>query len=57
MEKAQDCPPRLVGHMDLWEKLLQEIAAAGPSATWMHVLSHVGVPGNTKADTLADMGC
>ena len=45
-----------VGHTDLWEQILQEIASAGPHVKWMYVRSHVGIPGNTKADTLADMG-
>ena len=45
-----------VGHVDLWEQLLQEIERAGPAVRWLHVPSHVGIHGNTKADTLADMG-
>ena len=45
-----------VGHVDLWEHLLQEIERAGPAVRWLHVPSHVGIQGNTKADTLADMG-
>ena len=42
--------------MDVWEQLLHEIELAGPNVRWLHVPSHVGIPGNTKADTLADMG-
>ena len=45
-----------VGYVDLWEQLLQEIERAGPAVRWLHVPSHVGIQGNTKADTLADMG-
>ena len=40
----------------LWEQLLQEIEQAGAAVRWMHVPSHVGIVGNTHADTLADMG-
>ena len=35
--------------------LLRDLAAAGPNVRWMHVPSHVGIVGNTSADTLADM--
>ena len=35
---------------------LHEITRAGPAVRWLHVPSHVGIHGNTKADTLADMG-
>ena len=45
-----------VGHVDLWEQLLQEITRAGPAVRWLHVPSHVRIHGNTKADTLADTG-
>ena len=45
-----------VGHVDLWEQVLQEIEQAGAAVRWMHVPSHVGIVGNTHADTLADMG-
>ena len=45
-----------VGHVDLWEQLLQEIEQAGAAVRWMHVPSHVGIVGNTHADTVANMG-
>ena len=45
-----------VGHVDLWEQLLGEIEQAGVAVRWLHVPSHVGIVGNTHADTLADMG-
>ena len=45
-----------VGHVDLWEQLLGEIEQAGAAVRWLHVPSHVGIVGNTHADTLADMG-
>ena len=49
--------PGPVGHVDLWEQLLREIEQAGAAVRWLHVPSHVGIVGNTHADTLADMGC
>ena len=45
-----------VGHVDLWEQLLKEIEQAGAAVRWLHVPSHVGIVGDTHADTLADMG-
>ena len=45
-----------MGHVDLWEQLLREIEQAGAAVRWLHVPSHVGIVGNTHADTLADMG-
>ena len=42
--------------MDLWEQLLREIEQAGAAVRLLHVPSHVGIVGNTHADTLADMG-
>ena len=45
-----------VGHVDLWEQPLKEIEQAGVAVHWLHVPSHVGIVGNTHADTLADMG-
>ena len=45
-----------VGHVNLWEQLLREIEQAGTAVRWMHVPSHVGIVGNTHADTLADKG-
>ena len=46
-----------VGHVDLWEQLLRKIEQARAAVRWLHVLSHVGIVGNTHADTLADMAC
>ena len=31
-------------------------SVSGTHVKWMHAPSHVGIPGNTKADTLAGMG-
>ena len=45
-----------VGPVDLWEQLLREIEQAGAAVRRLHVPSHVGIVGNTHADTLADMG-
>ena len=45
-----------VGHVDLSEQLLKEIEQAGAAVRWLHVPSHVGIVGNTHADTLAHMG-
>ena len=45
-----------MGHVDLWHQLLSEIAAAGPTTRWLHVPSHVGIVGNSSANTVADMG-
>ena len=46
-----------MGDVDLWEQLLHEIELIGSIVRRLHVPSHAGIPGNTKADIQADMGC
>ena len=43
-------------HADLWNKVIPLIDAFGPNLQVLHVPSHCSIPGNEKADRLADQG-
>ena len=43
-------------HADLWNKILPLVDAFGPNLQVLHVPSHCSIPGNEKADRLADQG-
>ena len=45
-----------IQHRDLWEALLGLTEAAGTQVKWLHTPSHIDIPGNTRADHLADVG-
>ena len=45
-----------IQHKDLWDTLLTLTEAAGPLVKWLHTPSHIDIPGNTRADHLADVG-
>ena len=43
-------------HADLWNKILPLVDTFGPNLQVLHVPSHCSIPGNEKADCLADQG-
>ena len=43
-------------HRDLWEEILQLTERLGDEVKWLHTLSHIDTPGNSRADHLADVG-
>ena len=45
-----------VSHVDLWTQVLDLIESAHSPTHWMHIPSHIGIKGNTRADHLADVG-
>ena len=45
-----------VQHKDLWEQLLCLIESLGTHVKWLHTPSHIEIPGNSRADHLADVG-
>ena len=46
----------LAHHVDLWTQVLDILEEIGLEVQWQHVLLHVGIRGNEKADSLADDG-
>ena len=45
-----------VAHVDLWTQILHLVEKLGEAVKWLHVLSHIGIKGNGRADHLADVG-
>ena len=45
-----------VQHRDLWKPLLQRTEQLGKHVKWPHTPSRTEIPGNTRADHLADVG-
>ena len=45
-----------VACIELWEELLQEISQPNREILWVHVPSHVDIPGNEEADRLSNVG-
>ena len=45
-----------IKHRDLWEPILSITETLGEEVKWLHTPSHIGIPGNTRADHLANVG-
>ena len=45
-----------VQHRDLWEQILNTTERLGEQVIWLHTPSHIDIPGNSRADHLADVG-
>ena len=43
-------------NVDLWMELLELVDTVSPTLRWLRVPSHTDIPGNERADTLAEEG-